>query len=798
MPKINRIRIANILYDGKYIMDEIYDSYNCENMLINLKNGSGKSVLVQLMMQPMNPCIKIHDRNMESYLYSKQPSFIFIEWKLDNVSVPTYFLTGIVMKKSSADESNTSKINYFTFTNRYTDACKFDIESVPFIVHNGRSVSFESYEKCRTIIRNNVKSGTDFDYFHPDNKDHYFEKLAENGIYSNEWKTIANCNETEGGISELFKNIKTSDKLFDEWILKTIVNNLRLGNNLHETFSALIEEIDSNDEILRSKEYYERFLNDVDGYIDNLNELMEGYDATEQHQQNIADIYYFLLNSSKSTDENTEHCKDELEQIKTQTEIIRYEKLSDDYYTALNLFENQKKITENAQIDLENAQNLYNEAEKRINILNATKLYGEYKKYKGKAEAKKITLAKLIGENDNSRYNDLVFSLNHVYSALINETESQLESLVKRNMEIDKRIKKLSLEKIEITKINNVLLTEKGKLSSKIDQFEKYEQNVFKELNISLARDFLGEYDKNDILKIQTDFENNKKLINDTINAKNSEIEKLSEKITSLNNEESTLTDEKHQLDIKCLEIKNIIAEFEKAKSKAVSALKFFNLSESELYNSEINLISIDFQEKKYKKRLDEFQRDYHAKETYRSAVNNGAVHTSPEFSAILDAHNIDYETGEKYLAEEKSDKQRELLLKVNPMLPFSYIVKEKDYQCIKKTVFSENVNKAVPIITFEDIQRNISHIPKIAELDEKSMFVCLYNKECIDEERKKLYLEKLNGEMKKIEKNIGELKSKLEELSLAKKDYLSFKYDSTFLPSKNSELNETKNHIIS
>lgn len=447
---------------------------------------------------------------------------------------------------------------------------------------------------------------------------------------------------------------------------------------------------------------------------------------------------------------------------------------------------------------MENAQNLYNEAEKRINILNATKLYGEYKKYKGKAEAKKITLAKLIGENDNSRYNDLVFSLNHVYSALINETESQLESLVKRNMEIDKRIKKLSLEKIEITKINNVLLTEKGKLSSKIDQFEKYEQNVFKELNISLARDFLGEYDKNDILKIQTDFENNKKLINDTINAKNSEIEKLSEKITSLNNEESTLTDEKHQLDIKCLEIKNIIAEFEKAKSKAVSTLKFFNLSESELYNSEINLISIDFQEKKYKKRLDEFQRDYHAKGTYRSAVNNGAVHTSPEFSAILDAHNIDYETGEKYLAEEKSDKQRELLLKVNPMLPFSYIVKEKDYQCIKKTVFSENVNKAVPIITFEDIQRNISHIPKIAELDEKSMFVCLYNKECIDEERKKLYLEKLNGEMKKIEKNIGELKSKLEELSLAKKDYLSFKYDSTFLPSKNSELNETKNHIIS
>lgn len=45
MPVINRIRIANINYDGKYIGDEIFDTYDGENTLLNLKNGSGKSVL---------------------------------------------------------------------------------------------------------------------------------------------------------------------------------------------------------------------------------------------------------------------------------------------------------------------------------------------------------------------------------------------------------------------------------------------------------------------------------------------------------------------------------------------------------------------------------------------------------------------------------------------------------------------------------------------------------------------------------------------------------------------------------
>ena len=39
MPKMNRIRVANIQYDGKIIRDLHLNCYGGENVLLNLANG---------------------------------------------------------------------------------------------------------------------------------------------------------------------------------------------------------------------------------------------------------------------------------------------------------------------------------------------------------------------------------------------------------------------------------------------------------------------------------------------------------------------------------------------------------------------------------------------------------------------------------------------------------------------------------------------------------------------------------------------------------------------------------------
>ena len=136
MPKINRIRIANVSYDGKYISDEIFETFGGENTLFNLANGSGKSVLVQMMMQPILPKRKMQDRSVESYLSkTSSPTYVMLEWKLDYTVKPVYFLTGIAMCSIGQGDETGAKVKYFTFTHRYSSASEYDIANSPLISH---------------------------------------------------------------------------------------------------------------------------------------------------------------------------------------------------------------------------------------------------------------------------------------------------------------------------------------------------------------------------------------------------------------------------------------------------------------------------------------------------------------------------------------------------------------------------------------------------------------------------------------------------------------------------------------
>ena len=154
MPKINRIRIANIQYDKKVIKDLFLNCYNGENVLLNLANGGGKSVLVQLLQQPLLPESKIHGREVHSYLSSDHASYILIEWKLDNSS-RNYLLTGIVMSRLlSSDDMNKTK--YFTFLNEYQSSNEFDIKNIPFIQKEENAYIYKSYEAAMQMIRDKI------------------------------------------------------------------------------------------------------------------------------------------------------------------------------------------------------------------------------------------------------------------------------------------------------------------------------------------------------------------------------------------------------------------------------------------------------------------------------------------------------------------------------------------------------------------------------------------------------------------------------------------------------------------
>ena len=86
MSRIEKIRILNLNYNGNTIRidDEIFDLAG-ESTLISLRNGGGKSVLVQMIVSLfVNKSYRdFGDRPFKSYFTTNRPTFIITEWKLD-------------------------------------------------------------------------------------------------------------------------------------------------------------------------------------------------------------------------------------------------------------------------------------------------------------------------------------------------------------------------------------------------------------------------------------------------------------------------------------------------------------------------------------------------------------------------------------------------------------------------------------------------------------------------------------------------------------------------------------------
>ena len=76
------------------VNDEIEEVAN--NTLIDMANGIGKTVMIQLMLQPVIPNAKVSGRKIESYFQRPEDHcFVLLEWILDNSK--DKLVTGIAM-----------------------------------------------------------------------------------------------------------------------------------------------------------------------------------------------------------------------------------------------------------------------------------------------------------------------------------------------------------------------------------------------------------------------------------------------------------------------------------------------------------------------------------------------------------------------------------------------------------------------------------------------------------------------------------------------------------------------------
>ena len=246
MSKINAVRFINLNYNNQaiHISDETLH-LNGESTLISLRNGGGKSVLVQMLTAPF-----VHkryrdakDRPFESYFSTAKPSFILVEWALDQGA--GYVLTGMMVRKSQeAGEQVSENLEMVNFISEYREPCLWDIHHLPVVEKGKKEIRLKSFSACCQLFESYKKDRTIqffcYDMIQPAQSR---QPYREYQIHDKEWETIIKkINLKESGLSELFNDCRDEKGLVEKWFLEAVESKLNKEKNRMKEFQSILEK----------------------------------------------------------------------------------------------------------------------------------------------------------------------------------------------------------------------------------------------------------------------------------------------------------------------------------------------------------------------------------------------------------------------------------------------------------------------------------------------------------------------------------------------------------------------------
>lgn len=436
MPQISKIRIVNFNYnDGnRFIPDELYDLASPDtgkalNTLFNLNNGGGKTVLVQLMMQPVHPKAMAGGRRIEDYFsHTGDHSYILLEWNLDGSKEK--LLTGISIAASSSASTEEDKrgnsVKYYTFTTHYDTFSAYSISSLELSSNDNGNYVPAQFD----YVREKAKSSRGLlTYYSSDDAVKWAEFLAEYGIFRTEWESVIEVlNKDEGGLNQYFDEAKTSDKLIAKFFIPAIEQKLMsvasqgTDCSLETMLINYAKKIMDKESVIKQRDTNKKLLEDLEGVSEISDDL---YNANDAFVANVSETRGFaaaLGNRMNAVNEETGRVAQEIEGQNTLITRIDHEKKSKNYYVASEKRDRVKADMEEALALLEQSKATLEAKRHEEDILQSAKLYRQIQTADGK-----ITELKKLIEDKENHSDDAERIANLKYSVLVKAREAKSE-----------------------------------------------------------------------------------------------------------------------------------------------------------------------------------------------------------------------------------------------------------------------------------------------------------------------------------------------------------------------------------
>lgn len=770
MSKISRIRILNLGYnhDTIKIDDETFD-FGGESTLISLRNGGGKSVLVQMIMsQFVNKSFRdLGDRQFKSYFTSNRPTFIMTEWQLDNNI--TRFISGMMVRKNQKEDNDAEELEMYTFTGSYSAACCYDIDNIPVVKQEENRRILKGFVECRNLLDNISKDKNGdfrlYDMGSSYGRRQYFATLRQYQINNKEWESIIRkVNQKESGLSELFSNSKDEKELVVNWFLRPIEDKLNQEKNRIDEFRKLtfqfIEQYRSNQSKIEKKSLVEKYFEDTKPLKDDIDRYVALYEDKCEYTAKMAAYVKKLNDTISDLTSGIEEKNNSLADIKNIINQIIYEKIS---YEIYHYYDSKEEVvSERTQQEAEITRLSYvnDKLARQKCVYDCNKLYLELKDIKTeKAEVEeKIDILLKDSENNRAEIEKIGHALYEHYSLAVKNSIKKNEINDNSISDTENALNKYINDKKDNEKLIRQKSTETGSLQNSVDSYNDAEETFNTRFHCDIKRNILGLYEEGTLEVRKKEFDEEKQEESNRLSRLYKKKNELDIKTKMLSQEEvdiaGKLSDVKHEIS----DQNNLLMDYEQQKSYRLRGIKYAGLKESDIDRTDIiiNSLANKLQELEIdKKKLIMAQSGL---EKQHEQLKEGKTIELPDNVRNYCMQNdIRYVYGMEWLnknSRKLDDKAR--LVENNPFIPYSVIMEKTAFERMRNIDEKLYTSFPIPIIIKEDLEKTTGTVNGNITTYGNVHFFIMFNNHLLD----KSELDKM---LEEIQDRISNLTDKLQ-----------------------------------
>lgn len=783
MSKISRIRILNLNYNNNTIKidDETFD-LGGQNTLISLRNGGGKSVLVQMIVSLfVNRTYRdFGDRPFKSYFTTNRPTFLMTEWILDNGI--DRFLAGMMVRKNQKEDNDTEELEMYTFTGSYSNGCKYDLDNLPIIRQDGNKKILKGFGECKNLLeeisRNEPGDFRLYDMASQYGRRQYFSTLRQYQINNKEWESIIRkVNQKESGLSELFQNAKDEKDLVENWFLRPIEDKLNQEKNKIDEFRKLafqfIEQYRSNQSKIRRKGIIEQYFEDTKP----LKNMIDDYAQKDRDAVNLrTEIILYAKSLRKELDRlQTEISagQEKFEQIEREQRQIVYEQLSYQIY----LSEDQKTeiLSQRAQqeIEITRLTSLKNHLLRKIDTYDLHKIYLELKDFERQKAEVDAKLQVLLQKTEESKdeIEKIGCRLYALYSENAKKLKDQRQSEEETLAETERARENAQRERDEKEREIRKLSGDIGAKESRVRSYDEVEDSFNREFGADLRRNLLGLYEDGALEIFRKEIDaglQEKKNKSVKYARKLMEQEQTRKKLSQEASDGTvTLNDIAHKLD----HVSEKLADLERQKTERLRIMKYANVDEEHLDRRDLILDQLDGKIRELDVARSRLIRKKGNQEKHFRQLKEGKITELPEnIRTYMEQNGIDLVYGMEWLSKNgRTAEENAELVKKNPFIPYSILMERSILERFQKNGEELYTSFPIPIIVKEELEQEQEHVDSRFAAYGNVHFYVMFNTHLLDREE----LEKILG---KIRREIEDLKKAVEDKDADLETYRSYR----------------------